>query len=94
MGADTPGWHNRLAHFDLGCIYADQNRNQQAVVALERAVKLDPSQPDAHYRLARVYTALGEKEKAAVEFAKTKELHAKTSDALVEKVSGANNERK
>jgi Tfp pilus assembly protein PilF len=51
-------------------------------------MKLDPTQPDAHYRLARVYQALGEKDKAAVEFRKTKELHAKTEDTLVEKVSG------
>jgi Tfp pilus assembly protein PilF len=80
---------NRLAYFDLGCIYADQKRNQEALTALRHAVRLDPTQPDAHYRLARVYTALGEKEKAAQEFAKTKELHAKTEDALVEKVSGS-----
>jgi tetratricopeptide (TPR) repeat protein len=80
---------NRLAYFDLGCLYADQNRHQEALIALQHAVKLDPTQPDAHYRLGRVYTALGEKEKAAQEFAKTKELHAKTEDALVEKVSGS-----
>ena len=79
---------SRLAHFDLGCIYADQKRYKEALAALQHALKLDPAEPDAHYRLARVYAALGEKEKAAQEFAKTKELHAKTEDALVEKVSG------
>jgi hypothetical protein len=31
---------------------------------------------------------LGQKEKAAQEFAKTKELHSKTEDSLIEKVSG------
>jgi hypothetical protein len=31
---------------------------------------------------------LGEKEKAAQEFAKTKELHTKTEDSLIQKVSG------
>ena len=79
---------SRLAYFDLGCIYADQNNNQEAVAALLHAVQLDPTQPDAHYRLARLYTALGQKEKAAQEFAKTKELHSKTEDSLIEKVSG------
>ena len=78
----------RLAYFDLGCIYADQNKNQEAVAAFERAVKLDPTQPDAHYRLARLYTQLGQKQKAAQEFAKTKELHSKTEDSLIQKVSG------
>jgi Tfp pilus assembly protein PilF len=51
-------------------------------------VKLDPSQPDAHYRLARLYTLVGQKQKAAEEFAKTKELHSKTDDSLIQKVSG------
>ncbi len=58
---------------------------------LQHAVKLDPTQPDAHYRLARLYTLLGQKEKAAQEFAKTKELHSKTEDSLIEKVSGEGN---
>jgi hypothetical protein len=31
---------------------------------------------------------LGQKEKAAQEFTKTKELHSKTEDSLIEKVSG------
>jgi predicted Zn-dependent protease len=79
---------DRLAYFDLGCIYADQNRNREAVAALLHAVQLDPTQPDAHYRLARLYTVLGQKEQAAQEFAKTKELHSKTEDSLIEKVSG------
>jgi tetratricopeptide (TPR) repeat protein len=79
---------SRLAYFDLGCVYADQKKNQEAVAALEHAVKLDPSQPDAHYRLARLYTTLGQKEKAAQEFTKTKELHNKTEDSLIDKVSG------
>ena len=65
-----------------------KRKNQEAVAALEHAVKLDPTQPDAHYRLARLYTTLGQKEKAAQEFAKTKELHSKTEDSLIEKVSG------
>jgi hypothetical protein len=31
---------------------------------------------------------LGQRERAAQEFAKTKELHSKTEDSLIEKVSG------
>lgn len=79
---------HRLAYFDLGSIYADQGRNQEAVTALQRAVALDPTLPDAHYRLARVYSALGRNEKAAREFANTKELHAKEHDSLAPKISG------
>jgi tetratricopeptide (TPR) repeat protein len=79
---------SRLAYFDLGSIYADQGRNQEALLALQRAVTLDPTQPDAHYRLARLYSALGQKEKASREFAKTKELHSKKEESLIQKVSG------
>jgi Tfp pilus assembly protein PilF len=56
--------------------------------AFQHAIQLDPSQPDAHYRLARVYTKLGQNQKAAQELARTKELHKKTEDTLIEKVSG------
>jgi tetratricopeptide (TPR) repeat protein len=79
---------SRLAYFDLGSIYADQNRNQEALAALQHAVALDPTQPDAHYRLARLYVAIGDKDKAAAEFAKTKQLHSDKEESLIKKVSG------
>jgi tetratricopeptide (TPR) repeat protein len=78
----------RLTYFDLGCVYADQKRNQEALAAFLRAEHLDPSEPDAHYRLARLYLALGQKEKANEQFAKTKALHAKVEESLIQKVSG------
>ncbi len=51
--------------------------------ALQRAVQLDPSQPDAHYRLGRVYQAIGNKGEAEKEFAKTRELHQKADAAVM-----------
>jgi Tfp pilus assembly protein PilF len=66
----------------------NQGKNQEAIGAFRRAIELDPSQPDAHYRLARVYSAVGQKQKAAEELAKTKQLHQKTDDSLIEKISG------
>jgi Tfp pilus assembly protein PilF len=79
----------RLAYFDLGCVYAIQRRSPEALEAFQQAIRLDPAQPDAHYRLARLYAQLGQKQKAEQEFAKTKELHKKTDDSLIQKVSGA-----
>jgi len=78
----------RLGYFDLGVIDSRENKTQAAVMNFEHAVKLDPSQPDAHYRLGRLYTALGQKTKARDEFAKTNALHSKTNETLIEKVSG------
>ncbi|RRA48606.1 tetratricopeptide repeat protein [Acidipila sp. EB88] len=79
----------RLAYFDLGCISADRKNNAEAVAAFEHAVKLDPAQADAHYRLARIYMQQGDKQKASAEFARTKELHTRTDDSLIQKISGA-----
>jgi tetratricopeptide (TPR) repeat protein len=78
----------RLAWFDLGCVHADEKKNQDALTEFLRAEQLDPSEPDAHYRLARTYLALGEKQKAEQEFAKTKTLHAKTNESLIQQISG------
>ncbi len=68
--------------------YLNQKRNQEALAAFLRAEQLDPMEPDAHYRLARIYTVLGEKQKADLEFAKTKDLHSRTAESLIQKVSG------
>lgn len=79
----------RLAYFDIGIVYTNQKRYQDAIKALLRAEELDPKEPDAHYRLGRVYMAQGEKLKADQEFAKTKALHNKTTDSLIQKVTGS-----
>jgi Tfp pilus assembly protein PilF len=81
----------RGAYVDLGVIYAQQSRNTDALAAFKRAVQIDPTQPDAHYRLGRLYTVLGQKENAQIEFARTKELHSKVEDSLIEKISGDGN---
>jgi tetratricopeptide (TPR) repeat protein len=78
----------RLAYFDLGILYAKQKRNPEAIKAFLRAEELDPKEPDAHYRLGRIYMEQGEKQKADIEFAKTKDLHDKTTESLIQKVTG------
>ena len=78
----------RMAWLDLGKVLSEENKNQEALAAFRKAEALDPADPDAHYRLARLYTTLGHKEKAQQEYARTKELHAKATDTLIEKVSG------
>jgi tetratricopeptide (TPR) repeat protein len=73
----------RLAYLDLGAARMDQKRYLAALRALQRAVELDPTQPDAHYRLGRVYQALGNSADAEREFTKTKALHQKADAAVV-----------
>ena len=52
-----------------GAILTEQRHYPAAITALERAVELDPEQPDAHYRLGRVYQATGNQAAAQKEFA-------------------------
>ena len=61
-------------------------RNPEALTALQRAVALDPSQPDAHFRLGRLYQAMGQNEKAAQEFAKVQQLHQKADEDVASKM--------
>jgi len=78
----------RLVHVDLGVIYAQQKRNPEAIAEFRTAVKLDPEQPDAHFRLGRLYQMMGNTTAANLEFAKVRSIHQKTSDEALEKMTG------
>lgn len=79
----------RIAHLDIGAILAQQNHTQEAIAALQHAERLDPSQPDAHLRLGRLYQASGNTAAAQREFAKLRELHQKADEDIASKMSGA-----
>ena len=70
----------RIAYVDIGAIFSEQKKYQEALVALQHAEKLDPAQPDAHYRLARLYRAMGNVVAAEREFARVSELQEKSED--------------
>jgi len=78
----------RIAYVDIGAILSEQKKYPEALAALLRAEKLDPAQPDAHYRLAHLYRAMGNSAAAQREFAKVGELHEKTED-MAPKMSGS-----
>jgi tetratricopeptide (TPR) repeat protein len=79
----------RLAWLDMGILLAQEHQNDEAIVDLQHAIEMDPSEVDAHWRLARLYQSMGRTDKAKAEFAKTNELHKKTDEGLVQKISGA-----
>ena len=70
----------RIAYVEIGAILSDQKKYPEALAALQRAERLDPAQPDAHYRLARLYRAMGNSAAAQREFAKVSELQEKAED--------------
>jgi len=70
----------RFAYIDLGVVYNEQKKYDEAIVALKRAVQLDPSQPDAHYRLGRIFQGTGKKAEADKEFATVVSIHKQADE--------------
>lgn len=52
-------------------------------------MKLDPEQPDMHFRLGNLYRQMGNATALEEEFAKSRVLHKKEDEALLKKVSNA-----
>jgi tetratricopeptide (TPR) repeat protein len=78
----------QIAHLDIGVIFTEQKRYQDALAALLRAQKLDPAQPEVHYRLGRLYQAMGNVDAAKEEFARVQQLHQKEEANVADRMSG------
>jgi Flp pilus assembly protein TadD len=55
-----------------------RNHSDEAAQHLREAIRLDPGNPDAHYRLGRLWRSLGREQEAQAEFEKVKQLAAAT----------------
>jgi tetratricopeptide (TPR) repeat protein len=64
----------KLAHLDLGILYSDAGRQDDALRELREAAALSPNDVDVHWRLGRLYQAAGMKDEAKAEFDKTRNL--------------------
>jgi tetratricopeptide (TPR) repeat protein len=71
-----------MAHLDLGIVYSDAGRREDALRELKVAEKLNPEDQNVHWRLGRFYKSMGKNEEAKVEFDKTRSLQ-KASDQSV-----------
>ncbi len=74
-----------LAHLDLGVLYINAGRRDDALRELEVAAKLSPNDVNVHWRLARLYKAMGRKDEADAEFQKTSSL-TKANDSVFSKI--------
>jgi tetratricopeptide (TPR) repeat protein len=77
-----------LAHLDLGILYGDAGRKDDALRELTTAAKLAPNDVNVHWRLGRLYQLMGKKQEAKAEFDKANRLHKATDDALLERMNG------
>jgi tetratricopeptide (TPR) repeat protein len=77
------------AHLDLGILYADAGRRDEALRELKIAANLVPGDVNVHWRLARLYQAMGRKDEAKIEFEKTNNLHKAANDTIFKKLHEA-----
>jgi tetratricopeptide (TPR) repeat protein len=82
---DNPA--NAMGHLDLGIVYEESDRRQEALVQFKRAIALKPDEPNAHYRLGRLLRSMGKTSDANAEFARTKELNEHADEGLLKAMS-------
>jgi len=78
-----------LARLDLGILYADAGRSDEALFEMREAVRLAPDEASPHWHLARLYRTMGRAAEAKIEFAKAGNIHKASDDALKDKMSGS-----
>jgi Tfp pilus assembly protein PilF len=71
-----------LDHLDLGIVYTENGRNEDARRELIAAEKLTPNDVNVHWRLARLYRALGKMDEAKAEFDKASKLNKAAHEEL------------
>ncbi len=77
------------AHLDLGVLYDNAGRRDDAMRELKIAERLNPQDQAAHWRLARFYKAMGRNEEARVEFEKTRNLQKASDQSVLNKLHQA-----
>lgn len=83
-----------LAHLDLGILYGDLGRKDDALRELKVAVKLSPNDANIHWRLARFYQIDGKKDEAKAEFEKTHNLQKAADETIFKKLKAAQDKGK
>jgi tetratricopeptide (TPR) repeat protein len=78
-----------LAHLDRGILDADAGHREDALREFKTAARLNPEDVNSHYRMARLYQAMGRKDEAKVEFDKTNSLHKAENATVFEQLERA-----
>ena len=78
-----------MPHLDRGILDADAGRHEDALREFKTAASLNPEDVNAHYRLARLYQAMGRKDEAKAGFDKTGSLHKAENATVFEQLDRA-----
>src|SRR5262249_22722235 len=76
-----------LAHLDLGILAANEGRNDEALSEFLAAEKLIPNDVNVHWRLGRLYRAMGKKEEAKIELEKASTITKSADQELYKKMN-------
>ncbi len=77
-----------MVHRDLGIVYAEAGRKEEAANELLKAVALDPKDVSPHWRLGKLYQAMGKKDEAKAEFAIASAMNKENSRPLTQEIGG------
>lgn len=76
-----------MAHRNLGIVYADEGKKEQAMAEFRAAIQINPKDVNAHYRLARLYRSMGKTTEAKIEFDKANSLNKAEDERLLKVMS-------
>ena len=76
-----------LAHLDLGILLSDAGQNEDALRELTIAAKQKPDDVNVHWRLGRLYRAMGRKDEAKAEFDKASTINKAADEDLFNKIN-------
>jgi tetratricopeptide (TPR) repeat protein len=78
---------NSMEHLDLGIVYTDEGRKEDALGELKTAARLAPDDVNVHWRLGRLYHSMGKNEEAKSELAKAGSLNKAADQRLLKVMS-------
>ena len=80
-----------LVHFDLGMVYANTGRNEDAVRELRMAMEYDPANAEAHLQLAKAYQSIERIDEANAQLDRVKGLPVSARPSLQEMIDSIEN---
>lgn len=77
-----------MVHRDLGVVYAEGGRKEDATNELLKAIALDPKDVSPHWRLGKLYQSMGKKDDAREQFAIASAMNKENSRPLTQEMGG------
>jgi tetratricopeptide (TPR) repeat protein len=85
---DSSASNMAMVHRDLGVVYAEDGRKEEAANELLKAIALDPKDVSPHWRLGKLYQSMGKKDEARAEFAIASAMNKENSRPLTQELGG------